>query len=134
MVLSSSPLLEACIKDSKLTGSVAWASLLVRRRMRIRNRAVLKTIFTLQGNLRTAIQPRRRMFQGLEIAPLKHDAQAAACIAADFEMSWAFRHRSPEEARERGRQERENVPYILRLLEDYACPITWATVGHLFLE
>jgi peptidoglycan/xylan/chitin deacetylase (PgdA/CDA1 family) len=74
------------------------------------------------------------MFQGLEIAPLKHDAQAAACIAADFEMSWAFRHRSPEEARERGRQERENVPYILGLLEEYACPITWATVGHLFLE
>jgi peptidoglycan/xylan/chitin deacetylase (PgdA/CDA1 family) len=104
------------------------------RTMNIRNKALLKAIFTLQGNLRTGLKPRRRVFEGIEIAPFKNDAKAAACIAADFELSWAFRHQSKEDARERGRRERENIPYILKLLEDYTCPITWATVGHLFLD
>jgi peptidoglycan/xylan/chitin deacetylase (PgdA/CDA1 family) len=102
--------------------------------MRIRSKALLKAVFACQGNLRTAIEPERRVFDGIEIAPLRNNAKAAACIAADFEMSWAFRHLPEEEALGRGRQERENIPYILRILEDYAFPITWATVGHLFLE
>jgi peptidoglycan/xylan/chitin deacetylase (PgdA/CDA1 family) len=102
--------------------------------MRIRNKALLKAIFAFQGNWKTAIKPERRVFDGIEIAPFKNDAKAAACIAADFEMSWAFRHLPQEVAREKGRQERENIPYILKLLEDSALPITWATVGHLFLE
>jgi peptidoglycan/xylan/chitin deacetylase (PgdA/CDA1 family) len=104
------------------------------RNMRIRSKALLKAIFALQGNLRAGIQPERRVFDGIEIAPFKNDAKAAACIAADFELSWAFRHYPQDVARERGRRERENIPYILKLLEDYAFPITWATVGHLFLE
>src|SRR5262245_48734560 len=102
--------------------------------MRIRNKALLKAIFAFQGNWRTANKPERRVFDGIEIAPLKNDAKAAACIAADFELSWAFRHHTEEVVREKGRRERENIPYILRILEDHAFPITWATVGHLFLE
>jgi peptidoglycan/xylan/chitin deacetylase (PgdA/CDA1 family) len=102
--------------------------------MRIHNQALLKAIFTLRGNLSQGIQPQPRAFDGIAIAPYKNNAKAAVCIAADFELSWAFRHQAKEVARERGRQERENLPYILRLLEDYSCPITWATVGHLFLE
>ena len=33
-----------------------------------------------------------------------------------------------------GEKERRHVPLILRLLEDYSIPITWATIGHLFLD
>ncbi|HLW88603.1 MAG TPA: polysaccharide deacetylase family protein [Terriglobales bacterium] len=32
-----------------------------------------------------------------------------------------------------GVTERENVPYIIDLLNEFSVPITWATVGHLFL-
>jgi peptidoglycan/xylan/chitin deacetylase (PgdA/CDA1 family) len=102
--------------------------------MRIRSKALLKSIFAFQGDLKTGIKPERRVFDDIEIAPFKNDAKTAACIAADFEMSWAFRHYTEEVARERGRQERENIPYIVKVLEDCAFPITWATVGHLFLE
>jgi peptidoglycan/xylan/chitin deacetylase (PgdA/CDA1 family) len=102
--------------------------------MKIYNKLLLKTIFTLQGNLRKAVKPEPRVFDGIEITPFKNDAKAAVCIAADFEMSWAFRHLSKEEALERGRRERENIPTILRILDNYSCPMTWATVGHLFLE
>jgi peptidoglycan/xylan/chitin deacetylase (PgdA/CDA1 family) len=102
--------------------------------MKLHNAGLLKAVFALQGNLRAGLKPQARVFDGIAIAPLKNDAKAAVCIAADFELSWAFRHEPPEVAREKGRRERENIPYILQLLEDHACPITWATVGHLFLE
>jgi hypothetical protein len=121
-------------RTAKFKVSDETASLQFRRNMRIRSKALLKAIFTFQGHLRTAIQPKRRVFDDIEIAPFKNNAKAAACIAADFELSWAFRHYPKETALERGRQERENIPYILRILEDCAVPITWATVGHLFLE
>src|SRR5438132_11386216 len=102
--------------------------------MRIRNKALLKSIFAIKGDWKIGIKPERRVFDGIEIVPFKNDAKAAACISSDFEMSWAFRHHSKEVAQERGRRERENIPYLLRILEDCAFPITWATIGHLFLE
>jgi hypothetical protein len=56
-------------------------------------------------------------------------------ISADFEMSWAFRYsKRTKNFIEKGREERRNFPFILKLLDDYQIPITWATVGHLFLE
>jgi len=48
-------------------------------------------------------------------------------------MSWAWRH-DKETQILKGTTERQNVPFILRLLDEYSVPITWATVGHLFLE
>src|SRR3989442_4746653 len=102
--------------------------------MMIRNQALLEAIFAFKGNCSTGITPGRRVFNGIEIAPLKNDAKAAACISADLELSWAFRMQSKEVAQERGRQSRENIPYLLRIFEEWAFPITWATVGHLFLE
>jgi peptidoglycan/xylan/chitin deacetylase (PgdA/CDA1 family) len=102
--------------------------------MRLRSQALLNLIFGLKGNWSTGIKPGRRVFDGIEIAPLKNDAKAAACISADLELSWAFRRHSEEVARERGRRSRENIPYLLSIFEDCAFPITWATVGHLFLE
>jgi peptidoglycan/xylan/chitin deacetylase (PgdA/CDA1 family) len=102
--------------------------------MRINNTAMLEAIFLLQGNFKTGVEPGHRVVDGIEIAPFKNAARAAVCISADFEMSWAFRHHAQEVAREKGRRERENVPYLLQIFEDYAFPITWATIGHLFLE
>jgi len=57
-------------------------------------------------------------------------------LSADFEMAWAFRFskKSGNDAESIGLQERENVPEIIRQLDHYHIPVTWATVGHLFLE
>ncbi len=60
-------------------------------------------------------------------------------ISADFELAWAFRFSKSqanpiENALEHGKRTRENVPGIVELCEKYNIPITWATVGHLFLE
>ena len=102
--------------------------------MRIRSRALLKAIFASKGNLTPGTKPQPRVFDGIAIAPFKNNARAAACVSADFELSWAFRHHPREMARDRGRRERENIPYLLQIFERCAFPITWATVGHLFLE
>ena len=56
-------------------------------------------------------------------------------LSADFEMAWAFRYSKREvNPLEMAALERENVPNLLKLFETYSIPITWATVGHLFLE
>ncbi|MBN2821334.1 MAG: polysaccharide deacetylase family protein [Bacteroidales bacterium] len=57
-------------------------------------------------------------------------------ISADFEMAWAFRYskKKKHKAVEMGLMERENVPVLLRIFEKYNIPVTWATVGHLFLN
>jgi peptidoglycan/xylan/chitin deacetylase (PgdA/CDA1 family) len=102
--------------------------------MSIHNKALLEAIFAFKGYWSNGIRPGRRVFDGIEIAPLKNDAKAAACISADLELSWAFRMQPKEVAEERGRHSRESIPYLLRIFEEYAFPITWATVGHLFLE
>ncbi|MCJ7448597.1 MAG: polysaccharide deacetylase family protein [Bacteroidales bacterium] len=57
-------------------------------------------------------------------------------FSADFEMAWAFSFSKTKqkEAIEKGLSERKNVPVILDLFEKYNIPVTWATVGHLFLS
>lgn len=56
-------------------------------------------------------------------------------LSADFEMAWAFRiSKIVKNAPARGLRERENMPVILQHLDKYKIPVTWATVGHLFLE
>src|SRR5262249_25876392 len=97
--------------------------------------AVLRRIFRLKGNFTPGFVPRPRRFDGVEVMPFQGGAAASATISADFELSWAWRGwRSPEETRLRAARERGNVSYLVALLEEYAVPITWATVGHLFLE
>jgi peptidoglycan/xylan/chitin deacetylase (PgdA/CDA1 family) len=98
------------------------------------NPALLKTIFSLKRNFSQGYSPSRKVISGIEVAPFKNNAQAAVCISSDFEMSWAFRGRGRHAAEHIGITERQNVPRILQLLEKYSVPITWATVGHLFLE
>ena len=102
--------------------------------MKIKNKTLLRHIFRIKGNFNRAVSPSKKCFDGIEIAPYKNGARAAVCISADFELNWAFRGRSPEERDLRGVRTRANLPYILNLLEDHGIPITWATVGHLFLK
>jgi len=75
--------------------------------------------------------------QNLTFVPSQY--KAVVLISADFEMAWASRYtknsKQPLEfALEKGRLTRKNVPVILDLCEKYNVPITWATVGHLFLD
>ena len=95
---------------------------------------LLKAAFAAKGDFAPGILPPERCFDGIEIAPFPGGARAAATISADFELAWAFRGRSLEERTLRARRCRENVPYLVRILEEESIPITWATVGHLFLE
>ena len=50
-------------------------------------------------------------------------------------MAWAFRYsRRKLNIEKMALLEREQVPIMLQILKEYEVPITWATVGHLFLE
>jgi peptidoglycan/xylan/chitin deacetylase (PgdA/CDA1 family) len=65
--------------------------------------------------------------------------RAVCLISADFEMAWAWQYAksasdSIDMTLRMARLERENLPKIVALCEKYHIPITWATVGHLFLE
>jgi len=56
-------------------------------------------------------------------------------ISADFEMAWAWRYtKTGVDHLEKGKIERENLPKIICALEKYNIPVTFATVGHLFLK
>jgi hypothetical protein len=61
-------------------------------------------------------------------------------ISADFELAWAWRysrqylHSPIDISINLARRERNNIPLILSLCDEYNIPITWATVGHLFLR
>ncbi|MGK7393552.1 MAG: polysaccharide deacetylase family protein [Candidatus Cyclobacteriaceae bacterium M3_2C_046] len=66
--------------------------------------------------------------------------QAVITISADFELAWAWRYGKNQHpdaisaALQKARREREHVPKILDLCDAFDIPITWATVGHLFLS
>jgi peptidoglycan/xylan/chitin deacetylase (PgdA/CDA1 family) len=59
-------------------------------------------------------------------------------VSADFELAWAWRYSKIKNPKQYGlnkaRQSRQNFPLYIKYFEDYNLPITWATVGHLFLE
>jgi Polysaccharide deacetylase len=103
--------------------------------MQLSRSTLLEGIFALKGNFAAGLYPpEKKPLPGIEIAPFKNNAKAAVCISGDFELSWAFRSSGAEIARSKGITERANMPLILSLLERYSVPVTWATVGHLFLE
>lgn len=56
-------------------------------------------------------------------------------ISADFELGWAFRYSKTNSNPEKmASLSRKNIPFLLKIFELYNIPITWATVGHLFLN
>jgi peptidoglycan/xylan/chitin deacetylase (PgdA/CDA1 family) len=66
------------------------------------------------------------------ISPFK---KGIVIFSADFEMAWAFRFSNTKsfQANTIGLLERKNFPRILELFNANNLPVTWATVGHLFL-
>jgi hypothetical protein len=65
--------------------------------------------------------------------------KAVLLISADFELAWAWQyaknaHGKLDMALEKARLERANIPELVKLCDEYSLPMTWATVGHLFLE
>ncbi len=56
-------------------------------------------------------------------------------ISADFELAWAWRFtKTGADPLKMAQQARKNFPIIIGTLDRYNIPITFATVGHLFLE
>jgi len=65
--------------------------------------------------------------------------KSVVLISADFELAWASRYtknaKDPyQKAINNAKRARKNIPKILKCCKDYNIPITWATVGHLFLN
>ena len=65
--------------------------------------------------------------------------KAGVVFSADFELAWGWNHAKNSadpvaHALEMARQTRENFPVLLDLFQKYETPVTWATVGHLFLS
>lgn len=94
--------------------------------------ALSKINFSLGGNPKVEKKSNWREF-------IPEPYKAVITITADFELAWAWRYsksvKKPlERAYRKAKQERENIPIILSLCEKYQIPITWATVGHLFLS
>jgi len=56
-------------------------------------------------------------------------------ISADFELAWAFMYsKSGVNPEDQAKKARKNIPVLLGYFDKYKIPITWATVGHLFLD
>lgn len=70
---------------------------------------------------------------------LPKDAKTALIISADLELAWAWRFvkgvADPQSViSQKAEQTRRNLPGLLKLFDKFNMPVTWATVGHLFLE
>ncbi len=102
--------------------------------MRLKSGLALKGVWRAKGQLRREPAGSLRSFDGVEIAPFKNAARAAVSISADLELCWAWRELPEAICEQRAEVERGNVPFILNILEQAGIPITWATVGHIFLE
>lgn len=65
--------------------------------------------------------------------------KAVFTLSADFELAWAWRFAKAAAdpltfALQKARLARRNMPEIITLCEEYNIPVSWATVGHLFLK
>lgn len=102
-------------------------------RSMVRIKPYLSKVNFLLG--RNPVVERRTDFRRFIPSPYR----TVVLISADFELAWAPRYDKKataplDYALELARRERDNLPNILALTEQYTIPITWATVGHLFLE
>ncbi|MCD4828957.1 MAG: polysaccharide deacetylase family protein [Candidatus Cloacimonetes bacterium] len=62
-------------------------------------------------------------------------ARGALLFSADFELAWAYRYsKTCNDPLGMAQRTRDNFPALLKLFETYDIPVTWATVGHLFLR
>jgi len=87
----------------------------------------------------TGLNPHIEKIKSQNSRSIPDNYQAVCLISADFELAWASRYTKSvtdplQKAVHDGLQTRKNVPKILDICDQYHIPITWATVGHLFLE
>lgn len=78
------------------------------------------------------------------VAPRRPKCEAVSeeptlVISADVELAWAWRYeRGSTNPRQTSatmvQRTRENMPKLLRLFDEAKAPVTWAVVGHLFLD
>jgi hypothetical protein len=68
--------------------------------------------------------------------PITQFGKGIVSISVDMEMAWAWRfdRKNRHQTEIIAMRERDNIPLILRVLERYSIPVTWAIVGHLFLR
>jgi hypothetical protein len=65
--------------------------------------------------------------------------EGVVIISADFELAWAWRFDKRQSdpltySLDQARRERNNIPRLLELSNQFNIPVTWGTVGHLLLE
>lgn len=102
-------------------------------RLPVRSRALVDRARFAAGML-PRVEPRGPGAPGL---PPPHDW--CLTVSADLELAWAWRYaRISEDAKETalhlGRRSRVSMPALLDLFRAADTPVTWATVGHLFLD
>jgi len=70
------------------------------------------------------------------VHPVDRLDRGVVTISLDFEMAWAWQYAKDQAENfiARGLREREQVPHIVSLFNEFQIPATWAIVGHLFLE
>lgn len=85
---------------------------------------------TVKRNIREKTE--KRIFDSVEITPFKFGYPGAFCISSDFELNWAWMY--PKLTYDDGKFTRKNFDAILKTFEKYNIPVTWCTVGHLFLK
>ena len=83
-------------------------------------------------NPRTVAQVKRRNW-------LPSSYKGCLIISADLELAWAWRYIKNSDnpkalALQKAHQTRQNLPMLLDLFDRFNIQVTWATVGHLFLE
>lgn len=98
---------------------------------------LIRTYFS-KIKFRLSLQPEieKTSYTTSFIPPDKH---CVLLISADFELAWAWRYSKStnnplQKSLQKATLERNNLPKILKLCDKYNIPITWATVGHLFLD
>ena len=87
-----------------------------------------KMVFLLRG--RPTVSPDRNELIDKKIG------KGMLVLSADFELAWAFRYSklTTTDPEQKAYQTRKNFDFLLGLFEKRRIPVTWATVGHLFLE
>jgi peptidoglycan/xylan/chitin deacetylase (PgdA/CDA1 family) len=94
----------------------------LKNRIKWRLRAVLPQPYVLRDHI-----PQEKKFPG--------SRKGGVIFTADFELAWAVRYsKRNTDPLSYASRERANVPIILDVAERFTIPVTWATVGHLFLE
>jgi len=98
----------------------------------------IKELLSLYGDVIAArgysSSPQEHPVGDVSLPRFKYDRDGAFCLSVDFELLWAWRNARSYPKIDMGKRARENLPRILGSFLHHHIPVTWFTVGHLFLE